>query len=344
MLLEQCWTVHVMRTSRASATNSGATETDHECIVKATSCQELLAKNLINTEQYCERGLESYLSEERRIQINSARKHHKLSVINEHGRQGKLGMRDPELLRSVSLNLSRTSTLRAELLALIDQKEARADTHTTSNNSNEIQKQNGIDQKHERSQQMSENQLVDENPIRGLTPLDILWLQRDHKHKGMIDASSRALATKTMDKNTIGSNSFEHIKREDNRIVAAVIQQHLIKQQALLGHLLFKQQRQRAQFAQLQYHSQDKINALIGKSGGSHDVASSVTLNSVLAPLQLQECLLQQRQNQQQQRQLQQRLEHQCRTQQHVQRLLLLHQLQSQSLPHISAAARFGKS
>lgn len=99
---------------------------------KGEFLEELVKKMAIDPEEYCERGLESYASEEGRNMINLDRKRHKLLVIGEHIRQGKVGAKDPELVRSVSETQSKKSLVKARLLAAIDQREARA-----SNNKNE---------------------------------------------------------------------------------------------------------------------------------------------------------------------------------------------------------------
>jgi len=133
ILLDQCLTVHIMRSLRIIAEKVGTSlDNDDGSDGKGKFREELVKKMAIDPEEYCERGLESYASEEGRNMINLDRKRHKLLVIGEHIRQGKVGAKDPELVRSVSMTQSKKSLVKAQLLAAIDQREARA-----SNNKNE---------------------------------------------------------------------------------------------------------------------------------------------------------------------------------------------------------------
>ena len=86
----------------------------------------LIQQNEIDTKEYCERGLESYLSDERRSEVDNLRKTHKMLVINEYAQQAKLGISDPETIRDLSLSQSKQSSIKARKLALIDERDARA--------------------------------------------------------------------------------------------------------------------------------------------------------------------------------------------------------------------------
>jgi hypothetical protein len=110
------------------------------------------ANLLIDPERYCERGLEAYQSKERRNTINTNRKLHMSLVIGEQSRQRrqqqhqsstmmmmtnnnngcggdnsntnrKCNDNDPELIRNISMIQSKHSSLKAQLLAAIDQHE-----------------------------------------------------------------------------------------------------------------------------------------------------------------------------------------------------------------------------
>jgi hypothetical protein len=100
---EQCWTVHVMQYLRAIGRD------DSE----------------LDPEKYCERGLESYQSKERRTEIDMKRKLHKLMVIHEQARQAILGTKDPEQIRLMAAPQSEGSLLRAQMRAALDQHEAQ---------------------------------------------------------------------------------------------------------------------------------------------------------------------------------------------------------------------------
>ncbi|KAG7362030.1 hypothetical protein IV203_025696 [Nitzschia inconspicua] len=78
----------------------------------------------LDPELYCERGLESYQSKERRHEIDTKRKLHRLLVIQEQARQASLGTKDPELLRKMASTQSEGSLMKAQLRAALDHHEA----------------------------------------------------------------------------------------------------------------------------------------------------------------------------------------------------------------------------
>lgn len=135
LLLDQFLTVHIMRSLRALSQNedekSGDSNND-----KKFSCDDYLKKLAIDPKDYCERGLENYESEEGRNQINLNRKRHKLLVIEEYKRQRITGTNDPELVRIISMTQSVRSMLKAQLLAAIDQQEARANNNGAKDETN----------------------------------------------------------------------------------------------------------------------------------------------------------------------------------------------------------------
>ncbi|KAL3906969.1 MAG: hypothetical protein SGILL_009063, partial [Bacillariaceae sp.] len=73
--------------------------------------------------QYCERGLESYQSKEKRSEIDVKRKLHRFLVIREQARQAVLGSKDPELLRLMATQQSEGSLRKAQLRAALDHHE-----------------------------------------------------------------------------------------------------------------------------------------------------------------------------------------------------------------------------
>eukprot|EP00536_Pseudo-nitzschia_multiseries_P012189 jgi/Psemu1/31180/gm1.31180_g len=135
IMLDQCLTVQIMRSLRILAKKQGAAVDDEvengENNNGKSGCEELMKKLAIDPNEYCERGLESYRTDEARKKINEDRKNHKLSVINEYKRQGMTGTKDPELLRSVSIAESKRSCIKAQRLASIDQQEALASRSAT---------------------------------------------------------------------------------------------------------------------------------------------------------------------------------------------------------------------
>ena len=77
----------------------------------------------LDPEKYCERGLESYQSKERKQEIEMKRKLHQFLVIQEQARQASLGTKDPERLRLMAVTQSEGSLRKAQLRAALDQHE-----------------------------------------------------------------------------------------------------------------------------------------------------------------------------------------------------------------------------
>lgn len=100
---EQYWTVHIMQYLRSMGSDNSE----------------------LDPERYCERGLESYQSQERRNEIDTMRKLHRLMVIHEQARQSVLGTRDPEQIRLMATLQSERSLLRAQIRAALDQRDAQ---------------------------------------------------------------------------------------------------------------------------------------------------------------------------------------------------------------------------
>jgi len=145
IMLDQYLTVQIMRSLRILVKKEGNAVDDWDESGDnengKSRCEELIKKLSIDPKEYCERGLESYRTDEGRKKINLGRKRHKLSVINEYKRQGMTGMIDPELLRSVSIAESTRSYVKAQWLASIDQQEAQASNCATKGDQDEEQKQ-----------------------------------------------------------------------------------------------------------------------------------------------------------------------------------------------------------
>jgi hypothetical protein len=77
----------------------------------------------LDPEKYCERGLESYQSKEKKHEIEMKRKVHQFLVIQEQARQASLGTKDPERLRLMAASQSEGSLRKAQLRAALDQHE-----------------------------------------------------------------------------------------------------------------------------------------------------------------------------------------------------------------------------
>jgi len=330
ILLEQCLTVHIMRSLRTIAAKASTTDDDKDGSnggnFNVNYCDELIKKNLIDPEEYCERGLESYQSEERRNEINSNRKLHQFLVIGEYVRQGVVGRKDPEQVRNVSMTKSKKSLTKAQMLAAIDQRYVQASNIDTKNKDEDS---------HSHSERKQEQYINTGVKKEMTTPLDSLW-SRDHQvnnNKNTIPSSIHAQGIKSMgmdkDMDTKYCNPFQSIQRNDTHVEQQQQQYHdlLLNQQ--------QQQQQQQQYAQSQYHPQQhnsNSNSNINIPNGPSTTAASTMCNSMLAAYVLEERLFHQQQQQQQQ------------YQQHVQRLLLLQQYQQQyqSLA-LATAARAGQ-
>lgn len=295
MLLDQSLTVHIMRSLRSLAGEEVAIEYCHEIDSDTSRFDELIKKHQIDPEEYCERGLESYLSEERRNEINASRKLHKLLVIGEYVRQGMLGSSNPELVRNVSMNQSNKSLVRAQKLAMVDQRQSRS---IANNDSNMDLKENT--QRYQ-SQKQNAHAVVGKKTDRLFTNMP----------------SSPSIGSKFIGKSidpalwNLSRNSVEQSQPSNSHVISEGIRDDVMKQQ--LVQFLLEQERDRHQRAQSRCHP---------RYGND---SSPQIVSSVLASLQMQELDRLFHQNQQRQR-LQ--IQHNYQTQ--VQRLLLLQQHQQQ--------------
>lgn len=292
MMLDQCLTVHIMRSLRSLAGEKVPTDYCDEEDTNSRRFDELIKKHSIDPEEYCERGLESYLSDERRNGINATRKLHKLLVISEYDRQRMSDKFDLELVRDASLNHSKKSSVRARKLALIDQREAEA--------GNKLDKEKYLDQK----QDMCRHKLKrhDTNPVVERMSLSSyrLWSLGDQEFQ-----------TETKIPST--STSETKMLRNENQFSSESIRDAVIKQQ--LVHLLLKQEQEYNQRSHSQYHlNQNNLNS----------ITSSFKMQEQGRLFHLTH----KQQKQEDHYRLQVRLQDQCNYQQQVQRLLLLQQHQ----------------
>lgn len=295
MLLDQSLTVHIMRSLRSLAGEKVAIDYCDEIDSDYSRFDELIKKHQIDPQEYCERGLESYLSEERRNEVNASRKLHKLLVIGEYVRRGISGDSNPELIRNISLNQSKKSQVRAQKLGLVDQREARI-----------IEKnKNAMDQKEDTQQHLPQEQ--------NMKP--IVEKKMDHLLTNNLPSPvfmSKNIVSKSIDPSwSIPGASIVHNQPNGPRDALDGIRDEVLKQQLL--QLLMKQQHEQSRIAQSQFHFQQRnVNGIAIPDD-----------SSILASLQMQELERLFHQNQQQQQiQIQRNLETQ------VQRLLLLQQQQ----------------
>jgi hypothetical protein len=294
---------------------------------------EIIEQHFTDPEEYCERGLESYLSEKGRSEISEARKLHKLQVITEHTRQVMLGRLDADLLRSASLAQSRKSSARARTLALTDQREARETSSTENKNKNN----KNVDMKQNMLRQQPQKLYDNTNIGTEMTLSGLLWCRSDHEcikktdppSSLMLGRRTMSVCTDTMPCSLFGHNPIEHIHRNETRVASAGIPDTLMKQK--LFHLLLKQEHESNQHAESYFCRQhENIN-------DSSTTTNSQVTTSILASLQMQQ------RQQQQERFLhhqQQQLQNQRNYQQQEQRILLLrqHQEHYESIQLASAA------
>lgn len=233
MLLDQSLTVHIMRSLRSLAGEEVGIEYCDEIDSDYCRFDELIKKHQIDSEEYCERGLESYLSEERRNEVNASRKLHKLLVIGECVRQGMLGTSNPELVRNVSMNQSKKSFERAQKLGLVDQREARAIEKSKQN----VSQKEDVQQEH---MQMKQNM----KPIPEKTIDHILT---KNLHSPIVASKSVSKSLRNIPGTPIGHN-------QPNQTFDATKQQIL--------QVLRKQQQEQSQLAQYQCNFKPRnINA-----------------------------------------------------------------------------------
>jgi len=324
MLMEQWLTVRIMRSLRSLSGEEVATEYSDEDDCDNCRFDELIKKHLIDPEEYCERGLESYLSEERRNKINVTRKLHRLQVIEEYVRQGVLGRLNPELVRSVSLTQSNKSLIRSQKIALVDQRIERASINTKSDD----------DEKHDTPKKYHTDITSIETKM---TPLDRLWSGSNHQCKNKTDSPSPPTIGMMMvkDINTKLCNDFRHdpfdrMQRKEIHTTSGAIQDTAMEQHLL--HLLLRQEQN--QRAQSQYQPQHRNPNSITIQDALSTAINAQTMNSILASLQIQEQeqLAHQKHQQEQQRQQEQhqQLQNQRNYQEQVQRLFMLQQYQEQ--------------
>ena len=241
-----------MRSLRILAKKEGvAFDDNYECGGNRKNgkscCEELMKKLAIDPKEYCERGLESYQTEEGRNKINLDRKRHKLSVIGEHNRQGMAGTKDPELVRRVSMAQSEISSCKAQLLAAIDQQEERAsNSNRSAEDGNDEKKQHALEQQQRPRPLDSFGSSIDSNCNKYTNP--------SHSYnQGM-----KSVVNQPVHRNDI--HFVSHAPRDD------FFKQHqqqyrdfLIKKQQEQYHrdlLLKQQQQQRHAQYQLHYHPQ----------------------------------------------------------------------------------------
>jgi len=304
ILLDQCLTVNIMRSLRILAKKEGvAFDDNYECGGNhrngKSSCEQLMKKLAIDLKEYCERGLESYQTEEGRNKINLDRKRHKLSVIREHNRQGMAGTKDPELVRRVSMAQSKISSCKAQLLAAIDQQEERA---SNSNSNSNISAKDGNGEKEEQA------------PGQQPRPLGSFGSPIDANCKKYTDPSPsynqgmKRILSRPVHRNDTHfvpdaprDDFFEQHQQQQYRDFLLKKQQ----EQYLLD-LLLKQQRQHAQ-CHLHYHPQKN------NKNGFMNIQQNTPSTAIEASIMLTSIQEQQQQHQQlcYQKSLQQLLHHQ---------------------------------
>ena len=298
MLLDQSLTVHIMRSLRSIAGEKVAIDYCDEIDSDSSRFDELIKKHQIDPEEYCERGLESYLSDERRNEVNASRKLHKLLVIGEHVRQGMLGSSNPELVRNVSMNQSKKSFLRAQKLASIDQRDGRS---TAKNNSN-------TDRKECTQQHQSQKQNVK----------TVIGQKMDHFLSNGSKFVGKSIDTGVWN---LCGDPIKHARTNEIHAIPDGIRNDILKQHLL--QLLMEREREQNQRAQSQCHPRLRNPNVITIP----DDSSRHIMNSFLASFQrqaLEQRLFHQSQQQQQQLQIQRNYQTQ------VQRILLLQQQQQQ--------------
>jgi hypothetical protein len=155
----------------------------------------------LDPEQYCERGLESYQSKEKRSEIDVKRKLHQFLVIREQARQSILGAKDPELLRLMATQQSEGSLRKAQLRAALDQHEVTKASQQPLSEEEKLQVAMAQHQKILQAKQMQDledmaakQRLVQdkpkseqpapipqetEDPTNGIVTLASLWAQDD---------------------------------------------------------------------------------------------------------------------------------------------------------------------
>ena len=314
MLLNQSLTVHIMRSLRSLAGEKVSIEYCYDIDSDISRFDELIKKHQIDAEEYCERGLESYLSEERRNEINASRKLHKLLVIGEYVRQGMIGTRDPELVRNISINQSKKSMERALKLALVDQRERLSGSHKSSNTAR------SQDGPHHHPQNEKNLQLIQN---------ETEYLFTDTPPSPTLGCKK---VLRSVDSNpmNLSANSIERCQPNSTHLFSEGVREEVMKQQ-LVQLFLTEQERLQNQRDQHLFQSINPISA--------PDNASSQMANTILASLEMQglnRLVLHQFHQQQQQRQLQMQQSYETQLQR---QLLLQHQQQHfRSVQMVTAA------
>jgi hypothetical protein len=174
----------------------------------------------LDPEKYCERGLESYQSKERRNEIDAKRKLHQWLVIREQARQAVLGTNDPERLRLMASSYSEGSLLKAQLRAALDQHEV---TKSGEGPLSEEEKLQVALQQHNKMMQEKQRQALDEivkqklreeavanapieidDPASGIVKLSSLWAQESEL------SPSIGFNTKAAEIDILGSTRLPH--------------------------------------------------------------------------------------------------------------------------------------
>jgi len=249
MMLDQCLTVHIMRSLRSLTGEKVPTDYCDEIDCSTCRFDELIKKHSIDPEEYCERGLESYLSNERRHGINASRKLHKFLVIGEYDRQSMTGTFDFELVRNASLTHSKKSLARARKLALIDQREAQA--------GNKLDKPNNEDYKQDVCERQIKRQDISANSTQ---ETKILVNENQFSSEAIREALIKQqlihlLRNQERELNQRAQSQYDFNQSHLNSITASLN----IQEQEQLFHLNHKQQKQEDNHNhrhQLQLHDQ----------------------------------------------------------------------------------------
>ncbi|KAL3923977.1 MAG: hypothetical protein SGILL_001327 [Bacillariaceae sp.] len=212
IIKEQMGNIAIMRYLRANGTNESE----------------------LDPELYCERGLESYQSKEKRNEIDVKRRLHRFSVIREQARQSILGAKDPELLRVTAASQSEGSLRKAQLRAALDQHEVKGEQPLTEQEKLKVameQHQKILQvQQMQDLQDMVTNQHLDQEPLQedpapvptaiedatnGIMTLASLWAQDKPS------AATHELNATGSGMSLLGSSKVTHSPRATSKSAAA---------------------------------------------------------------------------------------------------------------------------
>lgn len=333
MLVDQSLTVNIMRSLRSLAGEIVALDYCDETNSDNSRFDDLIEQNLIDPEEYCERGLESYLSDERRNEVNAARKLHRALVIGECIRQEMLGLSDTEKVRNVSLPRTKKSLMRAQKLALFDQRVARDITKNKKN----------VEVNHDAREQQPgtyRNNLTHEKKV---TPLDVVWSQSDQQYQKMTDRPSTPTLGRKKPENGMDAALCDLLRRNTpknmHRVesIAATKDNHdILTRQQLLHSMFSKQEQNRCAKPQFQFQRDKQFPFAIPNDLFKISEAKPIDLNSildsVLTTVQIQEEQRLIHQLQEQQLQNQRNFQHQAQR-------LLLQQQQHNNACQLAVAA-----